>query len=129
MPSPKKKAPSTANCDESPSNLSSRGKRLMQEVTENTLADTTNLHAIEELCPQWKENVVFAMAQRESTDITDAMRNVQEEKHRLIDLREKFLQAIEKRVTTLDFYEKTLEVSASRMGGSGSGTAVSESEP
>ena len=129
MPSPKKKAPSTANCDESPSNLSSRGKRLMEEVTENTLADTTNLHAIEELCPQWKENVVFAMAQRESTDITDAMRNVQEEKHRLIDLREKFLQAIEKRVTTLDFYEKTLEVSASRMGGSGSGTAVSESEP
>lgn len=116
--SPTKQQPQTRSQQTSPSALSVRAQQLTEEITEQTLSDKTNLVAIENLCPQWKENVVFAMAQREATDISHAIDNVREEQDRLGVIRDKFMEALDKRTALLQFYQKTLEISASRLGDS-----------
>ncbi|CAB9522862.1 expressed unknown protein [Seminavis robusta] len=95
--------------------LTQRGKRLADDIQDKVSADTPRLANVVAVCPQWKENVAFAMQQRDPDDIQTALDKVQQSKSRLQRMKEGFLKAFEQHQSALDVFETSLNRSLGRL--------------
>lgn len=122
--SPSKRAPKTPQAiNLSPevvmSALTQRGKLLAEQISVQVSSDSQQLANLEAACPQWKENVAYAMNQSDVTAVQEARRNVQQTRARLETMKESFLRAWQQQKSVLGVYELALNRSLSRLEASG----------
>lgn len=95
--------------------LSPGAKRIASEIIANISAKDVNVKEIEQSCPNWKENVTFALRQKDPDGIQDALHSVKESRERMQTIKERILQAWERQNMTLEVFEAALEASAARL--------------
>jgi hypothetical protein len=96
--------------------LSQRGHGHASKILERVGRDSNRLEAVGAACPSWRENVCFALQQRDEQSLTDALEHVQCAKTRL----ERGRHALEKLLTqhdaALNLFEEALSTSIQRLG-------------
>ena len=101
-----------------PSHLSNRAEALVDDVMNKVCSNPLQLSALEHLNPNWKENIRYAIGQKDETTIHDALRNVRSVQDKLQSMKEQIIANIDRQQKVLDVYEVTLEKAQSRLGGS-----------
>ncbi len=81
-----------------------------QDNNSNTKA-RKKLAMLEETCPNWKENVCFALHQKDPKDVREALRNVQERREQILHIQ----RTLEKQHAVLEVYELALTESLGRL--------------
>lgn len=102
----------------SPINLSmltQRGQNLAVNIQDDIKSDKSKLSALNAVCPNWKENIAYALHQRNNNELKEALVNVQQSKDRLLKMKESFLIAWQKQQTVLDVFELSLNQSLNRL--------------
>ena len=99
----------------SQSSLSTRGRSLADEMTEQICSNSTKLEAVEQACPNWRENIEYAMGQHEEGEITEALMNVRANRARLESARTVIIESLDRQATTLEVFEDALLSSAARL--------------
>ena len=72
--------------------------------------------ALERSCPNWKENICFAMLQKDPNEVREALENVQNSRMRMRAEKERMLRSWECKNTALEVFEKALKASSARLG-------------
>lgn len=70
---------------------------------------------LKQACPNWKENVSFALLQDDNEAIRHALDNVQKSRRHLLKVRQQILNAWERQNAALEVFETALEVSSQRL--------------
>lgn len=78
------------------------------ESKESTLQD------LQKACPDWKENVAFAMKQQNKREISEALDKVRQRREQMKLVKAKLLEAWKQQMTTLDVFEESLSESLRR---------------
>ena len=78
-------------------------------------ADKTKATLLQRSCPNWKENISFALLQKDPNDIQEALDNVRQSRMRLQSTRQKILDAWESKNVALEVFESALVKSAARL--------------
>jgi hypothetical protein len=87
-----------------------------QAVAENIISSVgSKKDLLDRSCPNWKENILFALRQDDPEMIEQALENVQKSRQRMLEMRPTFLVAWERQNAALEIFETALEASASRM--------------
>lgn len=111
-------APSPASKQDGPgfsqSVLSIRGKSLAEAVTNQICADANKRSTIERVCPNWQENIAFAMGQKDEAEVSEALQNVQRAQAKLRRARLEILRKIEEEEAALGVFEESLQQSLTR---------------
>jgi hypothetical protein len=102
----------------SPSCLSTRAQTLASTVVENVNSNEVLCPIIDHLNPDWKENVCFALVQKDEGDVMDALNNVRNTQQALKCLKNEILSNLERHEMLLSVYEDALQISLSRFGAS-----------
>ncbi|GAX21426.1 hypothetical protein FisN_10Hu004 [Fistulifera solaris] len=97
--------------------LSQRGQNIAQSLIESTKKDTRRSSTLDRRCPQWKENILYALHQRNSDDIVAALEQLKSEQSILNNRKALLSRAIDERTDLLNLYEKALKASLSRFSG------------
>merc|ERR1712238_401253 len=71
--------------------------------------------ALQRSCPNWKENIHFALLQKDPNEINEALENVRRSKMRMRVAKQKLLVAWESKNVTLEVFESALIKSAARL--------------
>jgi len=71
--------------------------------------------ALQRSCPNWKENIYFALLQKDPNEIQEALENVRHSKMRMRVAKQKILVAWESKNVTLEVFESALIKSAARL--------------
>jgi hypothetical protein len=95
------------DCSPSHSSLSTRARSMAADLTGRISADAANVSAIAAACPNWRENVDYALRQKDESEVTVALQKVRREREQLLQ-----------RVAVLGLYEESLELSLTRFGAS-----------
>lgn len=98
-----------------------------QEIAKRNISlfsTTEKAGILKHSCPNWQENVCFALLQKDPDDIKIALENVIKSKERIHAIKQRFLEAWEKKNVALDLFETVLVESASRFK---SGETLSQS--
>ena len=95
--------------------LTQRGKKLAEDIESKLSADSICLAKVASVCPQWKENVAFAMQQQDPADIHVALDQIRQSKERLHRMKDGFMKALEKHHAVLDVFEDSLTQSLGRL--------------
>jgi len=98
----------------SQSSLSTRGRSLAEEITDQICGDECKRAAVERVCPNWKENIAFAMGRKNEADVSEALQNVRDTQAKLRQAKLKILQKIEQQEVALGIFEETLQQSLTR---------------
>ena len=98
----------------SQSSLSTRGRSLAEEITDQICADERKRAAVERVCPNWKENVAFAMGRKNEADVSEALQNVRDTQAKLRQAKLQILQNIERQEAALGIFEESLQQSLTR---------------
>ena len=96
------------------SQLSQQGQVIAQEIERNVNSEPEKRHLIEKMCPNWKENISFALLQKNSIELNNALENLKEERERMVRVMQKITNAYEQRNFVLDLYQSALEKSIIR---------------
>ncbi len=89
-----------------PTLLSQGAKAMANEVISSVSSEKLSASH-----PNWKENIYFAMTQKDPNELSQALENVQESKKRLQAEKEEMLRAWECKHTALQVFEKALKTS------------------
>ena len=100
--------------DFSPSSLTIRGKTLANAIKDHIMAHESKRRSIEQVCPNWQENVEFALSRRVGKDVSHALQNVRAAKARLQRNKLAILQKIEQQEAALEVFEDSLAQSLTR---------------
>ena len=92
-----------------PTLLSQGAQAMANEVISSVSSQTLSASY-----PNWKENIYFAMMQKDPNELSQALENVQESKRRLQAEKEEMLRAWECKHTALQVFEKALKTSFDR---------------
>jgi hypothetical protein len=95
--------------------LSQRSQKIAQSLIESTKKDPTRASTLERRCPQWKENILYALHQRNSEDVAAALEQIKGDKSLLYRKKALLSRAIEERTDLLNLYEEALNASLSRL--------------
>ena len=99
-----------------PSLLSQGAQAVAEEVLSTySSQEKKSIEMLELSCPNWKENVYFALMQKSSEDILDALKNVRESRVRMQAQRKRILDAWESKNAALQLFETALKRSAARL--------------
>eukprot|EP00536_Pseudo-nitzschia_multiseries_P016185 jgi/Psemu1/312877/fgenesh1_kg.1042_\ len=74
---------------------------------------------LERSCPNWKENIYFALSQKDPVDITQALESVRESKMHIQAQKKRILDAWESKNAALELFETALKRSADRLKSNG----------
>lgn len=99
------------------SQLSQPAQNLAESIAAKVMADPVKLARIEGVCPNWRENIRFALLQRGEDDIQAALTKVQESKAKLDKMKEEFLAAWGRQQTVMHLFELSLSTSLQRVNG------------
>ena len=95
--------------------LTQRGKSLAEEIQDQVMSNSDKVSNLEAACPDWQENVAYALHQRDPDEIEEAMDKVQKSKARLARMKESYLKVMEEHETVLDVFELSLKQSRDRL--------------
>ena len=94
--------------------LSQRGQRVAEGILEQVSSDSAKLAALEHECPNWKENVLYAMRRRDFGSSNEALKSVQEAKVKLLRGKTSMLEAFDRKAIVLRHFEDILQQSLAR---------------
>jgi len=94
--------------------LTPRGKKLAIEIQGQVMTNSEQVRKLESLCPHWRENVAYALHQRQPAKIDETMDNIRRSKARLAKMKASFLKAMQEQESVLDVFELSLEHSRKR---------------
>jgi hypothetical protein len=106
--------------------LTQRGKSLAEEIHAEVASNASHLEDIKEVCPQWKENIVYAMHQKDPDDIRAALGNIQQSRARLETIKDSFMKAWHQQQKVLSLYEHAMNKSLGRIQARSSPLSSSE---
>lgn len=93
--------------------LSQGAKAVANELVSTFSSREKNtIEAIERACPNWKENIYFALMQKDPKDISEALENVRESRMRMQTQRKRILDAWESKNAAMEVFETALKRSA-----------------
>jgi hypothetical protein len=95
--------------------LSQRGHGLARSILERVGGDSNRLEAVGAVCPSWRENVCFALQQRDHQSLTHALQEVQGTKTRLERGRHALEKLLTQHDTALNLFEEALSTSLQRL--------------
>ena len=96
--------------------LTQRGKNLAEEIHAEVASNASRLLDLEEGCPEWRENVAYAMQQTDAGDLRDALSNVKQSRAKLEMMKNCFMKAWHQQQRVLNLYELSLSKSLGRLG-------------
>ena len=98
-----------------------------QEVVRNIYSDidtnTTKLSALNQVCPDWRENVAYAFAQEDEGEILQALDNLKRSRSKMSETKKRILESWGRHQMALDLFETSLEESLSRLKSKGPSSA------
>ena len=84
-----------------------------QAVTKDIIASAQSKSgSLNKACPNWRENICFAMKQDDPLAIEEALANVRRSRQRMLNLKQEILMAWERQNAGLEFFETALQASA-----------------
>jgi len=112
-PSPSEKTDNTSPVDLSM--LTQRGKALAEDIQSGIATDGAKVADLQVACPEWKENIAYAMNQRDPAILQGALDKVKQSKERMARMKESFLKAWQQQQDVLDLFEMSLNQSRDRL--------------
>jgi hypothetical protein len=94
--------------------LSQGAQEVAKGVISGVLSREKTATSLESSCPNWKENVYFALTQKDPSDIRNALENVQQSRMRMEAQKEQLLKAWECKHAALVVFETALKTSFDR---------------
>jgi hypothetical protein len=85
------------------------------EIQEGICCDKVKLSALQKSCPNWRENIVFALDQHDADVVNEALLNVKRSRERMEATKRKILEAWERQQVALDVFETALTKSLDRI--------------
>ena len=104
--------------DEAPIRLSMLSQTRQSKATElqEDVVQDESLHtAVKTACPEWKENILFALHQENKGSVHEALDNVRRAKQRMLETKRKILEAWERQNLALGVFENALNTSLVRL--------------
>ena len=95
--------------------LTPRGKQVADSIEQSIMNDSTKLAVVERTCPEWRDNIRYAQLQTDPEQLGSALDGVKKAKSKVKQLRERILQALRDRESTLEMFEQSLERSIDRL--------------
>ena len=95
--------------------LSPATQQLVHSMESKILADLEKKASVERVCPNWRENVMYAFHRRDADEIGSAMADIRDARTRMDAMKEKMLAAWNRRKAVLDLYEMSLKASLQRL--------------
>ena len=94
--------------------LSQQGQTIANDIEAEVLADEKKLNSLQIACPNWKENVLFALFQKDGSSTVEALEQVKETRRRNLERKRKILEAWARQEAALDVFETALQSSLDR---------------
>jgi hypothetical protein len=91
--------------------LSQGGKEAANQVYASINGDLEKVSALNQVCPNWRENVSYAFVQKDEGDIQKALENLRESRSKMMEIKRKILEAWGRQKVALDVLETALESS------------------
>lgn len=95
--------------------LTQRGESVAESIESEITSDPLRLQSIEAVCPQWRDNIRYALAQRGETDIRKALERVQRSMETLQRTKEKVSTVWKRQEIVLQLFETAMLASLSRL--------------
>ena len=95
--------------------LSPRGNQVADSIEQSIINDSTKLASIERTCPEWRDNIRYAQLQTDPDELGSALQSVKKAKSKVNQIRERVLQALMDRESTLEMFEQSLKRSIDRL--------------
>jgi hypothetical protein len=92
--------------------LSQTGKTKAAELISSIENDSRK---VEILCPNWKENLAFAMLQNDANEIRAALEKVRQKRTQMLEYKRRIVEAWERQDSVLEVFEKGLSTSLGRL--------------
>uniref|UniRef100_A0A7S4SC68 Uncharacterized protein n=1 Tax=Ditylum brightwellii TaxID=49249 RepID=A0A7S4SC68_9STRA len=88
--------------------LTEQGQNIAISIENLMKSDPNKMKLIEEACPNWKENIRFALCQKDKSTLLDALENVRCSRDKLEDAKRQIMHSWERREYVLELYELSL---------------------
>ena len=95
--------------------LSQTRQSKATELQEDVVQDESLHNAVKTACPEWKENILFALHQDHKGSVHEALDNVRRAKQRMLETKRKILEAWERQNLALGVFENALNTSLVRL--------------
>jgi hypothetical protein len=95
--------------------LSQGAQIVAEDIVSTIMSKKESLEKLQRSCPVWKENISFALQQKDPQVLQEALRNVRESRNRMEIMKEKILDAWESQNAALEVFEAALCASAKRL--------------
>lgn len=95
--------------------LTQRGESVADTIEEEITSDPTRLQSIEAVCPKWRDNIRYALAQRGPSEIRQALERVRRSMTNLQSTKEKVSAVWKRQEVVLQLFEMSLSASLSRL--------------
>lgn len=106
--------------------LSQDAQEIANKMVSGVLSQKKTAATLEDSCPNWKENIYFALLQKDQSEIREALENVKQTRVRMQALKEQLLKTWECKNATLEVFEKALETSFTRSNQNISASSLKE---
>ena len=105
---------SQLSVDETPI-LSQRGESLAVMIEDKIISDPIKMQLVEAMCPNWRENIRYALAQRGEDEVREALERVQHSLKKLETMKEKIPALWKRQEVVLQLFEMSLSESLTRL--------------
>lgn len=95
--------------------LSQTGRAKTTELISSIENDSERVVALERLCPNWRENLSFAMKQNDADEIKAALEKVRLKRAQMLEQKRRIVDAWERQDSVLELFEKGLNSSLGRL--------------
>jgi hypothetical protein len=95
--------------------LTQRGENAAETIEEEIMSDPTRMQSIEAVCPKWRDNIRYALAQRGPAEISQALEGVRRSMKNLQATKEKVTAVWKRQEVVLQLFEMSLSTSLSRL--------------
>ena len=95
--------------------LSQGRQSLAVEIEGDISSNKEKLVALQKACPNWKENVTYALHQQDEDHVRGALERVGKSRERMAETKRRILEAWEQQQVALDVFETALHASLTRI--------------
>ena len=95
--------------------LSQPSQQVAKSIESKIIADAEKHAMVEHVCPNWKENVRYALYQHDEVDIGSALEQIRQSRTRMDSRKEQIMAAWKRQQVVLDIYEMSLTESLKRL--------------
>lgn len=95
--------------------LTQRGESLVELIVDKIVSDPLQLQSIEAVCPKWRDNIRYALAQRGEPEIRQALERVQRSMKILHATKERVSAVWKRQEAVLQLFETAMLASLSRL--------------